>query len=581
MLSFPISDVVYVVDCGRVKENRKDEINETPTLVECWVSRASAKQRRGRAGRVRPGVAYHMYSSHTYEHEMQDYQLPEMLRVGLEDLVLQILILDLGEPSRFLGRALDPPTELSMRNSLKLLEELGAVECTWKDEDGMLKLEEPSLGTTTALDPQSVSCYEMQVSSELTALGFHLATLPVDPRVGKMMIYGSLFGCIDPALTIAASMSARSPFVSPFDKRDEADSARKRFAIDGSDHLATLEAFKGDLFIMDLWELFCAPLSARVLTRLVLLLATLLLTGWKESRRSQGERAAQQFMRDNYLSRQTLFQIEDLRKQFANLLISIGFLPAKFRLADIRGRNSNDNTDVMSATAAANTNADNMALVKSVLCAGLYPNIIVAPRSLVSSTTTDRSDKKAGEVPFQSLNKGDVYLHPCTIAFNEKRFESRYCCYHEMVKTSKTYVRDCTTVSPFALVLFGGTLVVHQEKGVVTVDEWLKFRIGRRPATLVKHLRSQMEAILLRKIVSPDDDVTGSPTGKALIQSISTLLRLDKADSQVRTDGSEIVRPWRGSDDQHNNNGNNNPRGGRGGRGRGGRGRARGARGGR
>ena len=61
--SITIEDVVYVVDAGRVKENRRDEINETPTLVECWVSRASAKQRRGRAGRVRPGIAYHLFSS--------------------------------------------------------------------------------------------------------------------------------------------------------------------------------------------------------------------------------------------------------------------------------------------------------------------------------------------------------------------------------------------------------------------------------------------------------------------------------------------------------------------------------------
>lgn len=54
--------MVYVVDSGRVKENRKDEVNEMPTLVETWVSKASAKQRRGRAGRVRPGIAYHMFS---------------------------------------------------------------------------------------------------------------------------------------------------------------------------------------------------------------------------------------------------------------------------------------------------------------------------------------------------------------------------------------------------------------------------------------------------------------------------------------------------------------------------------------
>ena len=60
--SITIEDVVFVVDTGRVKENRIDEVNETPTLEECWVSRASAKQRRGRAGRVRPGISYHMFS---------------------------------------------------------------------------------------------------------------------------------------------------------------------------------------------------------------------------------------------------------------------------------------------------------------------------------------------------------------------------------------------------------------------------------------------------------------------------------------------------------------------------------------
>lgn len=65
--SITIEDVVYVVDSGKLKENRRDEVNETPTLVECWVSRASAKQRRGRAGRVRPGIAYHLFSRYVVE----------------------------------------------------------------------------------------------------------------------------------------------------------------------------------------------------------------------------------------------------------------------------------------------------------------------------------------------------------------------------------------------------------------------------------------------------------------------------------------------------------------------------------
>ena len=477
------------MDVGRVKENRQDEVNQMQTLVECWVSRASAKQRRGRAGRVRPGTSYHLFSSHTFQHDIQEYQLPEMLRVGLEDLVLQVLLLDLGEPSVFLSKAVNPPSALAMRNSLKLLEGLGAVECEWGDDDAQKK-ETTVAGKTDPTDP---SCEGLSVTSGLTALGFHLATLPVDARVGKMLIYGALFGCIDSALTIAASMSARNPFMSPFDKRDEADAARKEFATAESDHLTTLQAFNE----------------------------------WKDIRRTKGEKATQSFLRESFLSRMTLFQMEDLRRQFAENLKDIGFLPKSFRLAGgAGGRGRYGDRDQQSQPVksnATNSNEDNVHLIKAILCAGLYPNVIIAPKQLVAGPST----KAAGACPFQSL-KGDVHLHPSTISFSENRLDSRYCVYHEMIKTTKTYVRDCTPVSEFALLLFGGILKVYHTHSVVTVDEWLKFRIAAKPATLVKHLRAQMESMLLKKIVSPEEDVTGSPEGMAVIQAVGTLLEQQK-----------------------------------------------------
>lgn len=177
--SITIEDVVYVVDAGRVKENRHDEVNQMPTLVECWVSRAAAKQRRGRAGRVKPGIAYHLFSSNTYNHVMDEYQLPEMLRVGLDDLVLQILLLDLGEPSTFLTKAVNPPSALAIRNSLKLLEGLGAIDVDWsKDEKAPIT----SMNAATNND-SSPDASAFNVNSGLTPLGFHLATLPVDPKV--------------------------------------------------------------------------------------------------------------------------------------------------------------------------------------------------------------------------------------------------------------------------------------------------------------------------------------------------------------------------------------------------------------
>lgn len=520
--SITIEDVVFVVDTGRVKENRRDEVNETPTLEECWVSRASAKQRRGRAGRVRPGIAYHLFSSHTHDADLQDYQLPEMLRVGIEDLVLQILILDLGEPTSFLKKAMDPPSNLALSNSLKMLEQLGAVDCHWQLGRNVRFAEPKPDGEENAES-------DLGVSSELTALGFHLATLPVDPRVGKMIIYSSMFGCVDPLLTLAASMSARSPFVTPFDQREPADEARRKFSADSSsDHLTILNAFNQ----------------------------------WSELRQSKGNnRAVHSFLKENFLGRLTLFQMEDLRKQFRSLLIDIGFLPGDFRLKDM--------------TDPANANADNLGLLKAVLCAGLYPNILVAPKSVLSNTP--RNDKKMGEVPFRSHTKGDVYLHPSTIAFNESRLDSRYCCYHELVRTSKTYVRDCTTISPLALLLFGGSLEVFQSHGVCSVDGWLKFRIDAKPATLIKYLRSKMERLLFEKIVSPEEDVMATDEGASLIASISYLFEIESSHNCIpsndRTDGGEIVRPWTGYDDEfersnyHNNN--RRSRGGRGGRGRG------------
>ncbi|CAM9879111.1 unnamed protein product, partial [Laminaria digitata] len=73
--SITIEDCVFVVDSCRVKENRFDDANMMPMLLECWVSKASAKQRRGRAGRVRPGVCFHMCSSGTFEDTLSEFQV--------------------------------------------------------------------------------------------------------------------------------------------------------------------------------------------------------------------------------------------------------------------------------------------------------------------------------------------------------------------------------------------------------------------------------------------------------------------------------------------------------------------------
>nr|GFB26351.1 DExH-box ATP-dependent RNA helicase DExH7, chloroplastic-like [Tanacetum cinerariifolium] len=121
-------------------------------MVEDWISRANARQRRGRAGRVKPGICFCLYTRHRFEKLMRPFQLPEMLRMPLVELCLQIKLLSLGLIVPFLQKALEPPTEEAITSAVSLLYEVGAV-------DG---------------------------DEELTPLGYHLAKLPVDVLIGKL-----------------------------------------------------------------------------------------------------------------------------------------------------------------------------------------------------------------------------------------------------------------------------------------------------------------------------------------------------------------------------------------------------------
>jgi len=106
----------------------------------------------------------------------------------------------------------------------------------------------------------------------------------------KVIIYGSLFKCLDPMLTIAATMSFKSPFVSPMDKRDEADAAKQDFASGRSDHITILNAYNG----------------------------------WHDSRRNKGG-AEYDYCRRNFLSINTLRMIQQMKQQLVELLCDIDF----------------------------------------------------------------------------------------------------------------------------------------------------------------------------------------------------------------------------------------------------------------
>ena len=118
---------------------------------------------------------------------------------------------------------------------------------------------------------------------------------------------------------------------------------------------------------------------------------------------------------------------------------------------------------------------------------------------------------------------------PAASTSSPRSSSSRFLIYNEVVKTSKVYLRDSTTVSPQVLLLFGGKLVVHHEKEAISLaidkKRWLHFKAPRKVATVVKLLRRETEELLLRKITHPDEEL--SVVGERLIAAVSELLESD------------------------------------------------------
>lgn len=178
--SITIDDVVYVVDTGKTKEGTFDVSRNIACLDPVWVSQASAKQRQGRAGRVQAGHCIRLYTEWHYN-KMLEYQLPEILRTPLEELILQIKILRLGSAGPFLEKALQSPQADAVKMAIEKLTYLQALDS----------------------------------NEQLTALGYHLAKLPVSPSIGKAILFGAIFSCLDPVLTICAILGFKDPFVVP------------------------------------------------------------------------------------------------------------------------------------------------------------------------------------------------------------------------------------------------------------------------------------------------------------------------------------------------------------------------------
>jgi len=205
--SLTVPGIRYVIDAGYARISRYSARSKIQRLPVERVSQASAEQRKGRCGRVAAGVCIRLYSEEDFA-SRAEFTEPEIQRTNLAAVILQMQLLGFGDIGRF--PFIDPPDSRLIKDGYRVLEEIGAV-------DGLRKV---------------------------TQLGRKIARLPVDPRIGRMLLEAAHTHCLRETLVIAAALSVQDPRDRPMDKQQAADEAHALFKDEQSDFLSYVKLWQ-------------------------------------------------------------------------------------------------------------------------------------------------------------------------------------------------------------------------------------------------------------------------------------------------------------------------------------------------
>mmetsp|Transcript_73999 Transcript_73999/g.143076 ORF Transcript_73999/g.143076 Transcript_73999/m.143076 type:complete len:902 (-) Transcript_73999:57-2762(-) len=327
--SITIDNIVYVIDPGFCKQNSFNPRSGMESLIVVPCSKASANQRAGRAGRVKPGKCFRLYTKWSFEHELDDDNAPEIQRSNLGHVVLMLKSIGIDDLLHF--DFMDPPPPETL---IKALEQLYAL---------------------SALNDQG----------DLTKAGRRMAEFPMDPMLSKMLITSDKYKCVEEILTICGMLGVdNAVFYRPKDKGLHADNARKNFHKIGGDHMTLLNVYKQ-------WED----------------------TGFSLN-----------WCMENYLQNRSLKRARDIREQVVDMLEKVEI-----------EQTSNPN--------------DLIAMQKSVLAGYFYH--------------TARLRKDGSYVTVKHPHT--VEIHPTSALFGQN---PKLICYHELVLTTKEYMRQCIEIRP-------------------------------------------------------------------------------------------------------------------------------------
>ncbi|WFC98194.1 RNA helicase [Malassezia yamatoensis] len=372
-----IPDITCVIDTGRHREMRYDEKRKISRLVECFIARSNAKQRRGRAGRVQNGICFHLFTKMRHDEIMDPHPLPEMLRLSLQELALtlKVMRIKVGDSiENALSQALDPPQAINIQRAVASLVEVQA----------------------------------LTTNEEITPLGRHLCHMPLDIYLAKFLLIASNFRCLDPALTIAAMLNTKSPFLSN-SASNVKDTSRSRFNAHQSD--------------------FCCFANM-----------------YRSWRQAIGRQYGSEFCAQNSLSQDLLYQVEELRQQYLSYLADTGFvsISKELRRDLTRNRSKHGRPRLLQVPQEINTYGDCVQALTLALVAAFYPKLLsMDPRSGMMRTLT---------------NNQPAAIHPSSVNYKSpaKSQRSHFVLYYSIMMSKRLYASETAYVDDLYVLLVGG-----------------------------------------------------------------------------------------------------------------------------
>ncbi|TFK52557.1 P-loop containing nucleoside triphosphate hydrolase protein [Heliocybe sulcata] len=404
--SLTIPGIRYVVDCGRAKERRYNDMNGIQSFEISWISKASAAQRAGRAGRTGPGHCYRLYSSPVYENYFAQFAHPEILRMPIEGVVLQMKSMHIHAVTNFPFPT--PPDRIALRKAETLLIHLGALSV--------------SHSSKMANAPNEV------IGGHITELGKAMALFPISPRFSRMLVSGQQQGCLPYVIAIVSALSVGDPFLheGQISNEDSEIGADDEDAADSKTVLSDVQTSRRRAFFkLQQTHASLGNFSSDVFK-------ILSVVGAYEYAGGGHLFCSEQFVRPKAME-----EIHKLRSQISNIV-----------------QTNFPDTDAGFGPNLTPPSTLQVKILRQLLCAAFIDQVAVRADIVAKDSSTGTKYATSAGVPYKAVGIAeDVFVHPSSILSHVSPPE--YVVFQDIVQTSRVFIKGITVINPAWLANLG------------------------------------------------------------------------------------------------------------------------------